>query len=396
MTGVIDGRSYDDIRTSLIAHMTYIRRDSDAGNHAGRRPQPPAAAEGKYFHNTNECLTELMRLGFVERATLPGSRKALDSYRGSVFSATADGRAWVEEVTDNVASAYDMLAARLWRIHPQFAGYVRMLQRGKVVIPTARWQEVHPDIVDDNPRVRKAARAAYVDFVLERTAGAIAAGVTGWEATRDEVQEAVVGYLHRLEARANARGREAFPKNRDFLAACEEALVSFALARLGVTADFVTIEVLRRWLRTLNLAGFSYHVPGPPALTIWRTAEVDDAGVDLRIMRPTLREVAPLVVRELPVVFGQATARSGGSFVSIHVVRAGVCSRLQVSEAVFERVLRDLVAGERAADGFDVQLDPASFGALPPTERPFLVPTRGQMRAFYVMTLIQHPERKSL
>src|SRR3954470_2984422 len=72
--GVVAGQSYDEIRAAMYDHMRYVRRrNAPSGNHAGTRgAQDPAT---RYVHNATEALTEAMRLGFVERAPLPSSKK---------------------------------------------------------------------------------------------------------------------------------------------------------------------------------------------------------------------------------------------------------------------------------------------------------------------------------
>ena len=57
-----------------------------------------------------------------------------------------------------------------------------------------------------------------------------------------------------------------YPRHRDFIGACEEALVSFAFRRAGLPLDYISHEILRRWTKDLGVANFSYHVPAAPAL----------------------------------------------------------------------------------------------------------------------------------
>lgn len=394
MQAVIAGKTYDEIRRALIEHMTFARRNPELrGNHAGRRALGRAADDGKYFHNANECLNELMRLGWVERAALPSARKALESYRGNKFVATPEGRDWAQLVADDFRSAYDELLRGLWRLHPQLRDVVMIIARGRFRIPLANWSEVHGDFAASSDKELRAARTSYIAFLADRCAGAIAAGVTGWEAERDAIEQAIGAYVEKLSERASRRNRDAFPRNRDFVQACEEATVSFAFERAGVRVDFITVEIIRRWLRTLNVASFSYHVPGPPTLTFWATAEVteDESGLP-RVTRRVGPEWTVKVTEELPGTFARAADQVGGSFAPIHMVRAGVCSRLGIHETVFERTLVSLLTSQaETVRPFQVHLDPASFGALPPTERPFLFEMRGRKRPFYVMSLINKP-----
>ena len=399
MQAVAGDKTYDEIRRALIAHMQYSRRDPGlTGNHAGRRSRSRKGPDdGRYFHNANECLTELMRLGWVERASLPSTRKALDAYRQMTFSPTPEGRAWARLVAENVRAAYDELLRGLWLLHPQLSSFVKVVARGRVRIPIAGWNEVHPDFSPANDTELRTARQVYVDFLADRCAGAVAAGVTGWRAERDEVRFAIASYLDKLSTRASRRSRDAFPRNRDFAQSCEEAVVSFAFEQVGVRVDFVTVEILRRWLRTLNIASFSYHVPGPPTLTFWATAEVreDQLGAP-EVNRRVGPDWVQKVMDELPSQFSRAADHVGGSFAPIHVVRAAVCSRLGVSEAVFARAMTELLTTKDSASRpYRVHLDSAHYGGLPPTESAFVFESRGRPRPFYLMSLINSPvERK--
>jgi hypothetical protein len=391
MQAVADGKTYDETRRALIAHMQYSRRGPErTGNHAGRRGLGRDPDDGRYFHNANECLTELMRLGWVERAALPSTRKALDAYRETMFNATPEGLAWARLVGEDVRSAYDEMLRGLWSLHPQLASVVRVVSRGSFRVPTAGWNEVHGDFTATNDKELAAARKAYVAFLADRCAGAVAAGVTGWEADRDEISLAMNSYLDRLAARASSRNRDAFPRNRDFVQSCEEATVAFAFEQVGVKVDFITVEILRRWLRSLNIASFSYHVPGPPSLSFWATAEVSEGPLGVpEVKRRVGPEWVEKVLDALPGQFSRAADHVGGSFAPIHMVRAALCSKVGVSEAVFERALTELLTTQHDRKRpYQVHLDPASHGGLPPTERPFLFESRGRKRPFYLMSLL--------
>ena len=51
-------------------------------------------------------------------------------------------------------------------------------------------------------------------------------------------------------------------------------MVKLAFGRAGTPIDYISMEILRRWTRTLALVNFSYHAPGPQALRLWPTATV--------------------------------------------------------------------------------------------------------------------------
>lgn len=76
----------------------------------------------------------------------------------------------------------------------------------------------------------------------------------------------------RYKAADKRQTGEPYARNRDFVGACEEALVSFAFKQAGVKLDYISLEILRRRTRVLGVANFSYYVPGPPTLRLWATA----------------------------------------------------------------------------------------------------------------------------
>ena len=395
LQGVVAGQTYDEIRRALFDHMAYKRRqDAPSGNHAGTGAmQDPAT---RYVHNATEALSEGMRLGFIERSALPSSKRAAHSYREHTFRATPSGEAWARQVAEDAPTAYTDLLERLWALHPQLAGYLRALRRGPLVIPIANWTEVHDRPVGVEHAER--ARAAFIAFLAARCTRAVDAGATGWRATEAEIAGAIHEYIQARVDFATRRNRpHPYPRHSDFVGACEEALVSFAFARVDLKLGYISHEILRRWTQVLGVANFSYHVPDAPALRIWATAEIAETPA-FRVQRHSTTDWADRVIDALPEAYERARRRArGASFVPVHLVRAGVCFRLGLNNTVFDAAIREFLASERRTDaGFRLNLDRAQFGALPPTESPLLVPDRaGRMHAYTVMTLVHRPERIS-
>ncbi len=78
--------------------------------------------------------------------------------------------------------------------------------------------------------------------------------------------------------------------------------MAFAFSTVGLRIDFITVEILRRWLRTLSVAGFSYRVPGAPSLTLWKTAAISESpvGEPLTITRPRLADAGEQIIAAIP------------------------------------------------------------------------------------------------
>src|SRR5262245_13409417 len=152
---------------------------TQSGNHAIL--QMARHVPHRYFNNTAEALAELMRLGIVERASVPSTKQAVAAYQQHRYRLTSMGEYWVLQLNSAKITAYETLFKPLWRNHPQFAGYLCVLTPGTFVVPTAKWTEVSREEASMNGRV------AYMQFLAARAARAVQAGVTRWQATADEI-----------------------------------------------------------------------------------------------------------------------------------------------------------------------------------------------------------------
>jgi hypothetical protein len=394
---VSNGGTYDQVRRSLIDFMADQReRVAPSGYHAGHAGLPMAKYDAhRYMSNATEALGELMRLGWVEKAQLPTTRKAAPLYAKRTFSLTEDGRTWVDTLAASRGDAYDQLLRQLWLTHPQLAGFLRLVSKQMFVVPTAKWSDVHRERVPAGE-----GREPYMRFVAARAAEAVAAAATGWTANYDEILEALHLYIDaRLESAQRRRKLDPYPRSRDFVGACEEALVSFAFSRAGVPLDYISHEIIRRWTKSLAIANFSYHVPAAPALRIWATADFqeDEFGRLADLRRRGAREHGDRVIEELPAAYELTRRRSPGNpWVPIYQVRATVCSKLGIGDRVFDRAVIDYLGGARQSEAqFTINLDPAEYGSTPPTERPLEVPDRsGRTRVFRVMTLVPRSRKE--
>lgn len=381
-TGVHSGASFEEIRLKLVEHMIGLREANPAtGNVATFRLALENPA--RYVRNTSEALKELMRLGIALRAPVPSSASAAKAYKNTTFALTEDGQRWIEQIRVDVRRAYDNVLTRLWQAHPQFAGYVGALGSNGCVIPLAQWSEAEP------PR----SRERYIDFLVARVAKAVSSGRIGWAATPDEVRGELVRYLAAISQNASKAKTDPFPRNQDFIRTCEEALVRLAFSRCGLNIDYISQEILRRWTKTLGIANFSYHVPGPTALRYWPTATVTFDGANVTAARRVDAETRNLVLGALADAY-ERVRRDGPSmsmWVPIYRVRAHVCWRLRIVDAVFDRALLEFLLGERGAQlPFRLNLDPAQYGSVPPTELPLRIEHSGQSKTYYSLSLVPH------
>lgn len=385
--GIVDGASFEEIRQRLVNHMITMRENSPAtGNIATFRLAKDDTK--RYVSNTSEALKELMKLGLVLRAALPASGRAARSYHNTTFALSPEGKRWAEMLRDDPKAAYNQLLSMLWRSHPQFVGYLKALENGGLVIPLAQWGEL------PEPR----SRNGYIDFLTSQIVKGLSMGSAGWWAPEFDIRQAILDYLNARYESAEARGRsDPYPRNQDYINACEEAVVKFVFGRCGIPIDYISQEILRRWTKELGVANFSYHVPGFNALRLWPTATLEVTKDAVLAQRRGGEELLDQASALLAETYEQVRRedRSRSLWVPIYKVRAAVCWRLRIPDAVFDRALVETLAGKRGnALSFRANVDPAQYGNVPPSELPLRVETTHGIRNYYAMSLV--PRREEL
>lgn len=367
---VAHGGTFEQIRRGLIDEISGRTREKRPGGNSALH-RIAEEKPGLYVNNASEALVELMRAGFVERAPVPSSLKAAGAYRRTQFLLTDEGVAWVELLeTEGEPAALDVLLKRLWTIHPQLAGYIRLLSAGAtLVIPTLTWSSVHPETTGSEGRDK------YIDTLVERVMSAVRSGRAGWEADAREVREAIAAYIARRQRYADKRGRPPYKRAGDFVSDCDQAVTVLALQKAGVRVDYISFEILRRWTQDLLVANFSYWVPAgeATAMRAWGTATLEEHdGVPSFVRRPPSSERTDRIEELLPEAFRRVRSEhADSSFVPIWKVRAYVCSELRVNDVVFDSALREFQRRARRGQlPFQISLEVSTSGSIPPTERP--------------------------
>ncbi len=379
---VAAGEPFEGVRRRLVAHMQQLREETQStGNTAMHRLLD--SDPNRYVRNTSETLRELMRLGAVAKKGLPSTASAAAAYRQSKFQLTSWGETWAGQLTSDRRAAYDDLLERLLGLHPHLHAYLRVLQAKPMIIPLVHWTEVA------EPRTRER-------FINTLADHAVAMGDRedlGWDPVRHELVDAVESYTARIEQSALERKRPSpFTRNQDFVNTCEEALVKLAWSKAGVGIDYISQEILRRWTAFLSVANFSYHVPGVNALRYWSTADLSDDGGKPTIVRRVGASHRRAAVAALSRAY-EAARRDDVSrsvWVPIYRVRAAVCWELRLRDQEFDAAVEGLLRGQYAADEipYGVNVDPAMYGNVPPSERPLRLSTERGERVYYSMSLV--------
>lgn len=385
-TAVFDEVPFEGIRRLMVDHMIQLGlANPGTGNIAAYKPAIDNPK--RYVRNVSEALKELMRLGLVVRDNLPATASSAAGFRDVQYQLTGDGREWVQDMQTDRAGAYDRLMNLLALAHPQFVGYLKIVANG-FAVPTARWTEVQ-----GNP-----TRERYIAHLSKKGAALLDAGELGWTATEQAIEEVLRNYTGEIAARAEARERpDPFARNQDFVGACEEGLVKYAFQCAGTPIDYISHEILRRWTKSLGLANFSYHVPGPSLLRFWPTADLELADGEITADRRVGPEWRQRVLAGLGEGYERTKAESGGRslWVPIYKLRAAVSSKLRISDREFDTALLEMLAGETGHDlPYRINPDPAMYGSVPPSARPLIAPMRSGARTYHSISLVPRRDAK--
>jgi hypothetical protein len=393
MEKVLQDATYDEVRLALVDHAASLKvADAElAGTELRRFAR---ANPSKFASNATESLAELMRLGMIEKAPLPSTPKVVDVYQGRHYVKTAAGEAWGQLLETSIQDAYDHLLRALWRRHKQFAGYLTLLSKGPFTVPTANWTDSNP------PMAGAEGRGHHVRFLAKKAAAGAESGQLGWSASQAEIEEAIRSYTEARVKFADARHRpNPFPRSREFVRTCEEAMVTFAFRQARLQLDYISHEVLRRWTRDLGVANFSYHGPGPSALRLWLTADYLSEDSEPTFKRHVGDEWVERAEAEIPAAFERTRRMTRDvSWLPIYMVRAAVCVTLRVGDIVFDQALQRLISRAQASEApYRVNLEIFDTGIVPPTEKPFRIrDSSGRERTYHRILITPVEERRAI
>ncbi len=385
---IADGAKFDEVRKRLFRHMMELRANHPgSGNFAN--PYTTRLDPSKFIYNAVAALKELMNLHYLENAPLPWRLLQVSKYETTHFTMTQGGEEWVTLIKKDLRSAYDQLLSALWLAHPQLSGYMRVLSPSGIIIPLASWGEL------EGPRTQKRYDD-YIDLLAKRVAQGTMDNSANWHASETDTRNAIVSYLNARDS--GRKKRSSFKQLQVFLNGCEEAVVKFAFEVRGLSLDYISQQILRRWTGELGIANFSYHVPGVKALRSWPTADIKVEGGKVSANRRIGSELDNRVVEALGDAYQEVRTEQtfGSLWVPIYRVRASVCWKLRIPDAVFDRALEHFVRKETHFKvSYALNIDPAQHEQSPPTALPLQVQTSRGLQNFYSMSLSRRRERST-
>lgn len=368
LEGIAEGLTFDEVRAR-------VRKVS---NEVSRRPSGTSSRVADAYtlwSPTADAISELMRLGLVERRSLPSKRLHVDSHRDTTYTLTTSAEEIIRQSRGNDASFRGALTPLLIKQHPYLSSLCAVLAEEPLVIP---------EYTEEELKEFKRTSELWTSKLGEDAAEHIKRSMKLAKVST----ETVTRQVHEWLARRFPVGAE--PTAKDVLDTVQDALVSATLEARGLHYDATTFNVLTSWGRQLSILDESRYVEGVQGRAIWSTASIDMTEGAVTVERRGLSKYGDRIAEQLPSAYREVAdalaAEIGGSYVrypyiEIFKVRALTAYRLGVNVSLVDRVIAEVAGRIRPAPyRIELQLGMSSWALSEP-------PFRLGSRRYYVILI---------
>jgi hypothetical protein len=315
-----------------------------------------------YRDPTVDCLRELIRWGLVEPAQLADTAEGFLRIRQRPIRLTQEGRRFAQLPAPQ---RREQMGDLLLKNHSLFRQFIAILQRFDIVLPELSDAEVKgllprlPQATDDQDGWMKIATAC------ERRADPQASLRAAPAPPHSILADGIGQYLRK---RFGARS----PKNmKELTGATNKGIAHTFLRTLGFHGDWNAYDRCLRWARDLYIGNDGRHVFGVTGWIAWPTATVVEVDGLWRFRRRGYTAHRAEVQTAIFGAYQKLRGSSRTSLLPIYELRETAAFYARVSDAVFDRVLGDLVTQRSADQAVDVCLHLADLKDFVPSARPF-------------------------
>jgi hypothetical protein len=367
--------SFDAIRKELIRLLPEQRREK-------------GKPEEKFWSNVRDALRELMRLGLIEKASLPSRAEQLNAHRDRTFSLTEAGKKFLELEQRDPWEFRDRFAQAMLLAHPYLREICWLLDSRDLFFPRIQKSEIPGDAESwraGPPATLEPLTGFLRDKVTE---------VMGTELDFSGMDERMHPYLIAAWKRLDTE-QKAHTFSQAVVKAVNDVSIRALLHVYGQRMDYVTFRSAVGLLSDLNAIWNTRSLTDRRGWTIWATstatvpAPAPDRSPGEQALRGGVwfrrRPADPDAVREALISTFFSLPGLRGGFALIHELRAAVCHQMKIHGHDFDSVLRKLHSQSMVDATYSINLDRGGADELPKSEEPFRI---GE-RAFYLITLLR-------
>jgi hypothetical protein len=368
LEGVADGLTFDGVRA----------RVRTVSNEMSRRPGSTSSRVADAYtlwSPTADAISELMRLGLVERRSLPSKRLHVDAHRDTTYSLTTTGEEITRQSRGNDAFFRSALTPLLIKQHSYLSALCAALAEEQLVIP---------EYTEEDLKEFKRTSDLWTSKLGEDAAEHMKRSMRLAKVSTETVTRKV----HEWLARRFPVGAE--PTTKDVLDTVQDALIVATLEARELHYDATTFNVLTSWGRQLSIIDESRYVQGVQGRAIWSTASIEVTEGKVSVERKGLSKYGDRIAEQLPLTYREVAdalaVEIGGSYVrypyiEIFKVRALTAYRLGVNVSLVDRVIAEIAGRIRPAPyRIELQLGMSSWALSEP-------PFRLGSRRYYVILI---------
>lgn len=292
----------------------------------GRFTAPRVAEQDRNWAPTRDLLQEMIRWGAIVPAALPSTRRNLSAHRDRRYQLTPKGVRLAEMARTSRADFTTAVSEELVAAHAYFRRLLEALQSGPVICPVPTEGDVSRG---------RGGPAGWAEW---------AAGLIGADADVGMIERLVREHLDR---RFKKRAPTEKPSNKAIAETLTDAFAVAGFASHGIHTDGPTIKTLQRWGTELLIFDQSRYVPAfPSANVLWSACElVPDADGPPQVQRRGRSRYGEAVARALVAAFNDLQDPGRGIAVPVHRIRAQAALEVEVTRALVDLVLAELIDG---------------------------------------------------
>lgn len=371
MQGIAGGLTFDELRLRVRQVSSELNRRTGGSATTAR-----IADAYTLWSPTADAISELMRLGLVERRPVPAKRTNVDAHRETKYHLTSSGQDVFSQSGENDSAFRGALTPLLIKQHPYLSTLCAALGEEPLLIP---------EYTEEELREFKQASESWTAVLGENAAVRMRQSMKRANASA----EAVTAQVREALKKRFSGGAEPSPK--DILDTVLDALIVAALEARGLRYDAITFNILTSWGRQLFVFDESRYVQAMNGRAVWSTAAIEGIGSETpSVTRRGLSQFGGKVAEQLATSYRDIaealTADIGGSavrfpYIGIYKVRALTAFRVGVNISLVDRVIAEIAERARQVPfSLELQLGTANW---PFSEPPF----RLGSRRYYVMLI---------
>jgi len=303
---------------------------------------------------------ELQRLGLLNPAPIPKTKKAYEQSKDRPVSVSNEGLLLAKRLTEDRARAYDDLFTMMFRAHPYLRAFVRVIRQKDLFVPvvTSLKEHISPKyasatfLIEDVSQYNVDLNSFFT--VLRKRLARVERIVT------DEEEAQVRGRLQTLlsEIASAANTEEPTEFAKKFLSKMNDYVLPVLFRNEGLTFDFRTHQILWSFGQEWKLWQSTTDHPDYDGRVVFRTATVelsaDEDRVEGLVFDSGLERTRQNFLSKLYDTYLKVQRRTKETYVLAWQLRAVFCLDNRCQESVFQRLMEEHYTG---SEEFELTLD---------------------------------------